>query len=101
MDNIDTYKKAYELWIWYEYQCEIYDKVVCTGKEDSNGFIRPTNSIENRLIGTHADMIRNLVIDKLNEYKITDEVCKNAMEDKNKLTWKGIQQEYKRIYESV
>lgn len=101
-----TYEKAYELWIWYEYNCEIYDKIICNGKEDSEGFIRPADSIENRLIDIHADMIRHIMIDKVNEYnskheiKISDQDCVNAKNQKNRLTWKGIQEEYKRIYKT-
>ena len=27
----ESYNQAYKLWIYYQYQCELYDRKVCTG----------------------------------------------------------------------
>jgi hypothetical protein len=102
----DEYKKAYELWIWYEYNCEMYDRVVCSGRLDSYGFIRPTSAIENRAIGINANKMKNKILDEAEKYnktnnkEIPDDDWNSAKKEVQRLTWEGIQREYKRIYES-
>jgi hypothetical protein len=43
------YEEAYKLWLWYHYNCELYDSKICTGRNEYEAYI-PANLDEHRLI---------------------------------------------------
>ena len=96
----DDYKKAYELWIWYEYYCEKCDQSICNGGYDNQGFIRPSSSLEMRAINDNAWRLRNQIFEEAKKHSISDEVYKLAKKDVQRLSWDGIQKEYKRLFNS-
>lgn len=96
----EEYKKAYELWIWYEYQCEIYDKTICTGRCDRDGYIIPILSQEKQLINSNAYKLHRYIEEMALNYHVSKDNWFSAKRDVERLTWEGIQREYKRIYES-
>lgn len=96
-ENLSPYNFAYELWIDYEYQCEKYDRVVCHGELDRQGFTKPASGYESRLINLHASNLASIVISKAKELKISNKDLQDARRNVNRLTWKGIQEEYQRL----
>lgn len=93
----EGYYRAYELWIDYEYNCEKFDKTVCHGGVDSQGFIKPSSGYELKLINENANYLRDKVWIRSKELAIPNKDLEDARKDVNKLTWKGIQEEYQRL----
>lgn len=95
----NKYQEAYKLWVKYHYKCERYDQFVCTGNLiDEYGFIKPSDGFERTMINTNAS---NLISNLLNEAKIieiSNEDLRAARKEAEKLTWKGLQEEYQRLY---
>lgn len=102
-----AYEEAYKWHIYYEYRCELYDKVVCTGETDRYGFIKPKSSEEFKLSNVNAFDCHKEMIDAIRQYNInaeeiiTNDILQNAKQEVNKLTWSGVQMEYKRLFENV
>jgi len=95
--NSEEYYKAYKLWIDYEYNCEKFDKIVCHGEIDKQGFIRPRGLDELRSINQNANYLRDMVFKRAKKLAINNKDLEDARKEVNKLTWKGIQEEYQRL----
>lgn len=93
----DEYLRAYELWIWYQFNCEKYDRSICTGNYDKEGFIMPLTNQERRYININAYNQLMYIENKAKEYGIAKDNWFKAKRDVEHLTWDGIQQEYKRL----
>jgi len=94
----ECYLRAYDLWIDYEYNCDKFDRDICHGGIDSQGFVKPTNTHELREINQNANYLRDKVWIRAKELGIFDfKDFNNARRDVNRLTWKGIQEEYQRL----
>lgn len=96
------YQKAYELWIMYQYHCEVYDKVICSGREDRNGFVKPKDNKEMILINKNAIKIADYIYNirkelEVNGFIISNNAWEQARKDSNSLTWEGLRREYHRL----
>ena len=97
-ESSECYSGAYELWIDYEYNCELFDRGICHGGLDSQGFTKPANTHELRAINQNANYLRVKVWMRAKELGIFDfKDFNDARRDVNRLTWKGIQEEYHRL----
>jgi hypothetical protein len=76
----------------------MFDKSVCHGGLDSQGFVRPANTYELQLVNKNANYLIKKVYIKVRELEINNKDLENARRDVNRLTWKGIQEEYQRLY---
>ncbi len=47
------YQEAYKLWLWYNYQCELYDSKICTGKNEYEDYM-PASNLEYKLVNENA-----------------------------------------------
>ena len=95
-----TYLKAYELWVYYQYKCEIYDRTICTGPIAPDGGIMPANTDEHRLINKHAIEMYNYINNEGQKHGayFDFKAWKQAKRDAGRLNWKGLQEEYKRLF---
>ena len=95
----ECYSRAYELWIDYEYNCEMFDRNICHGGLDNQGFTKPAGTHELRAINQNANYLRDKIWMRAKELGIFNfKDFSNARKDMNRLTWKGIQEEYQRLY---
>ena len=97
--NNEGYENAYRLWLLYQYRCELYDRTICTGEEDRDGFIMPVHNIERQWINLNANNYRKLIMDNKKLLNINDEDWDSAKKDVSRLTWSGLQREYYEKYD--
>ena len=94
----EGYKEAYKLWIKYYYECERFDQFVCTGDIDEYGFVKPSNGFESLAINGNASYLINNLYMEAKTIGICKEDIKRAKQDANRLTCKGLQEEYRRLF---
>jgi len=95
------YQEAYKLWLWYNYQCELYDSKICTGKSKYESYT-PATPYERQASYTNA---KNVLFYIENERKylreqgifITEEDWQSAKRHFNNHKYKlrGLEEEYK------
>ncbi len=94
----EGYKEAYKLWVKYHYECERYDQFVCTGELDDYGFIRPASGFERQMINQNATNLMNQMLLERKRIGISKDDFQNAKNIVGRLTCKGLQEEYERLY---
>ena len=94
----EEYNEAYKINLNYSYQCERYDKFICTGKLDEYGFIKPASGYEHRSINHNAEILFDDMLIKARVYNLSGESLLYAKNDVDRLSWKGLQEEYARLF---
>lgn len=93
----DTNYEAYKLYIKYEYECEEYDRSVCTVL-DEDGFAVLISMDERRL--SHSNSISKL--DRLQYEKkklgISHDDWLDARKEVSRLNFQGLKGEYRRLF---
>jgi len=93
------YTEALKLWLWYNYQCELYDSTICTGSNEYEQYM-PSSDKERKMINRNARENLNILYEKRkiledNGMKITDGDWKNAKRHyNNRYTLAGLEKEY-------
>ncbi len=93
----DGYKKAYELWIEYYYECERFDESVCSGGIDRDGFVMPRDGFECRSINKFAYYKRRDIVERARQYGISDKEWESSKRDAARLNKDGVIREYRRL----
>jgi len=94
----EGYQEAYKLWVKYHYECERFDKFVCTGGTDEYGFVKPSDMHERLLINRNSSNLINDLYTKIKIIGISSEDLEKAKRDVNRLTCKGLEEEYRRLF---
>ena len=94
----ESYNQAFRLWVYYQYQCELYDRKTCAGNIRFDG-IMPSNAWEYAKINQHAYHEMTYILGEAKRLEINDNDWNEAKRDVNRLTWEGIQKEYQRLYQ--
>jgi hypothetical protein len=96
--NFTEYKKAYRLWIKHDFECEMFNREVCTGKYDREGFSTPDSDNQRSSIMRNASQSFKQIEAEKRKHKISDSTWRDAKNAVGKLTWVGLQKEYDRIF---
>lgn len=96
-----SYNEAYKLWLWYNYQCELYDSRICTGKNEYEDYM-PRTTEEFKLININARHNLKYIENERRRLKekgiyITDEdwfACKNYF---GRYKLKALEREYNEL----
>lgn len=97
------YQEAYKLWLWYFYQCELYDSQICTGRNKYEDYM-PASGLEFQLINKNAGNNLRYINEKRRELVaqgifITNDDWKRAKEHFSRYKLKGLEEEYKHYFE--
>lgn len=95
LEPSEEYLFAYKLLIKYHFECERYDQTVCSMR-DKRGVARPANRWEASEINRHT-MIKHRELLSMC-YGIDDKTFKQAKQDVLRLSLKGFEQEYDRLF---
>lgn len=98
------YHEAYKLWLWYNYQCELYDSKICTGKNKYEDYM-PTSSEEYRLSRSNASTNLRIIQDERKKLEqkgiyISGVDWLSAKKHFSRYKLKGLEEEYKYYFEN-
>ena len=97
------YQEAYKLWLWYNYQCELYDSKVCTGKNEYEDYM-PVTQDEYRASNINASNVMRYIGNERRKLKqqeiiISDEDWQSAKKHFSRYKLKALEEEYKYYFE--
>jgi len=95
----EGYQEAYKLWIKYRYKCERFDQFVCKGNLDEYGFVKPIDTHERILINRNSSNLIKDLYYNAKIFGISNEDLKHAKRDASRLTCKGLEEEYRRLFD--
>jgi len=98
------YQEAYKLWLWYNYQCELFDSQVCTGRNEYEDYM-PATDLEFKLSNKNAANYFNYILGKRKELKeqgivISEEEWQSAKRYFSRHKLKSLEEEYKHYFDS-
>lgn len=98
------YQEAYKLWLWYNYKCELFDSIVCTGKNKYEDYM-PASSEEQNAININARNNMKYIENERRKLKqqginITNEDWQSAKQHFSRYKLKGLEKEYKYYFKS-
>ena len=93
------YQEAYKLWLWYNYQCELYDSQICTGKNEYEDYV-PVSGLEFQLINKNAGINFRYINEKRKELMtqgifISNDDWQKAKKHFSRYKLKSLKEEYK------
>jgi len=96
------YQEAYKLWLWYFYNCELYDSIICTGRNEYEDFMPRTNE-EMRLININAsNNLRYIQTQRKNlketGININEEDWNSAKRNFDRYKLQSLQEEYNHYF---
>ena len=93
----DKNYEAYKLYVKYEYECEEYDRGICT-IFDEDGFAMPISIDERKLSHSNAiSKLDHLQVEK-KRWGISHDDWLDARKQVRRLSFQGLKDEYKRLF---
>jgi len=99
LEPSQEYQEACKLWLWYNYQCDLYDSKICTGKNEYEDYM-PASSEEYKLSRSNAFTNLKIIQDERRKLKekgiyITEDDWLSAKKHFSRYKLKGLEEEYK------
>ena len=92
----ESYKKAYDLWVQYQYECERFDEFLYNEQRDKDGFTILPNEERKISLKFAANKLKEIKT-LANIYRISEDDWEIAKGNVNRLNLKGLINEYNRI----
>ncbi len=97
------YQEAYKLWLWYNYQCELFDSKICTGRNKYEDYM-PATPYEYRASNNNARNVMQYIENERRKLRqrgidISEEDWQSAKKHFHKYKLEGLEREYKYYFE--